>query len=147
MDRRVVFTNGCFDVFHYGHLHILREASTLGDCLVVGINSDDSVRRLKGNNRPIFPLLYRKQILQSLRFVDSVIPFEEDTPLNLIKHISPDVLVKGSDYSSHDIVGADFVKSYGGDVKTVPLIKGISSTNILECLYQKRSLNHERQKD
>jgi len=133
MDRKLVFTNGCFDVFHYGHLHILREAAKLGN-LVVGINSDKSIRKLKGDGRPIFPLKYRQQIISSLFFVDTVRSFNEETPLNLISRIKPDILVKGGDYEIESIVGYEFVTKNGGQVITIPLIKDLSSTNILEKL-------------
>jgi len=136
MDRRIVFTNGCFDIFHYGHLHVLREASYLGDFLIVGINSDYSIKQLKGDKRPIFPLEYRMQIISSLSFVGSVIPFEDETPLSLIISIKPDVLVKGGDYSANKIVGSNYVKSYGGKVRTIPLIdeNKFSSTEIIKIL-------------
>lgn len=128
----IVFTNGCFDVFHYGHLHLLREARKLGDSLIVGINTDDSVKRLKGNDRPRFPLIYRSQIVASLIYVDGIVPFKDDTPIKTIKRIRPKVLVKGGDWKEEDIVGADFVKSYGGRVIIIPLIEGLSSTGLIE---------------
>jgi D-beta-D-heptose 7-phosphate kinase/D-beta-D-heptose 1-phosphate adenosyltransferase len=131
MGRSVtVFTNGCFDVFHYGHLYILKEARKLGEALIVGINSDESVKRLKGRSRPIFPYEYRSQVVASLIYVDGVIKFEEDTPLELIKRVRPDVLVKGGDWEGN-IVGSDFVKAIGGRVVSIPLVKGISTTGIL----------------
>lgn len=128
-----VFTNGCFDVFHYGHLHLLREARKLGDSLVVGINSDASVKRLKGRDRPIFQYKYRSQVVASLIYVDGVVRFNADSPLALIKRIRPKVLVKGGDWEGN-IIGSDFVKSYGGRVVTIPLVKGFSSTDILKKL-------------
>ncbi len=128
----IVFTNGCFDIFHYGHLHLLREAKTFADFLVVGINSDDSVRRLKGEGRPIFSLKYRTQILSSLIYVDGVVAFDEDHPFELITKIKPRVLVKGSDWAEKDIVGADFVKANGGRVERVDLIPGFSTSNIID---------------
>lgn len=131
MDRDIVFTNGCFDVFHYGHLHLLRKARQLGDGLVVAINSDESIRKLKGRSRPIFPYKYRSQIVASLIFVDGVVPFDEDTPIELIKRLRPQVLVKGADWHGK-IVGSDFVKAYGGRVVTIPLVEGFSSTEIIE---------------
>lgn len=130
----IVFTNGCFDIFHYGHLHLLREAKKLADFLVVGINSDDSVRRLKGKNRPIFSLDYRSQILSSLIYVDGVVAFDEDHPFELITKIKPKVLVKGSDWNERDIVGADFVKSYGGKVERIDLVPGFSTSEIIKCI-------------
>ncbi len=127
---RIVFTNGCFDILHAGHVSYLKKARELGDRLVVGINSDESVRRLKGDGRPINKLEDRIAVLSALDCVDEVIPFEEDTPLELIKRVHPDVLVKGNDYTVENIVGADFVLSYGGDVKTIPLLQGRSTTGI-----------------
>lgn len=129
---RTVFTNGCFDILHAGHVSYLKKARELGDRLVVGINSDESVRRLKGNERPINKLEDRVAVLSALDCVDEVIPFEEDTPLELIKRVHPDVLVKGDDYTVENIVGADFVLSYGGDVKTIPLLQGRSTTEIVK---------------
>jgi len=129
--KKIVFTNGCFDVLHYGHVSYLEEAKKLGDFLVVGLNSDESVRRLKGASRPLNPLEYRKKTLEALRFVDLVIAFEEDTPEELIKRISPAVLVKGDDYKKSEIIGASHVLSYGGEVKTISFIKGLSSTRLI----------------
>ena len=111
---------------------LLEEAKKLGDFLVVGLNSDDSVRRLKGQSRPVNPLEYRKKTLEALRFVDLVIPFEEDTPEELIKKISPAVLVKGDDYKKSEILGASHVLSYGGEVKTISFIEGLSSTKLID---------------
>lgn len=132
--KKIVFTNGCFDVLHVGHLHVLNEAKKLGDVLVVGINSDSSVRSLKGAKRPINSLDERIQLLESLAPVDFVCPFHEVTPENLIKEIKPDVLVKGGDYNFDTIVGAEFVASNGGLVKVIDLIEGKSSSNIIEGL-------------
>lgn len=129
-DRKIVFTNGCFDILHYGHIHYLAEARTLGDKLIVGINSDSSVRRLKGEHRPINDNLTRKFLLASLQFVDAIIEFEEDTPLQLIQLIQPNVLTKGGDWQIHTIVGADLVIAAGGIVKSLPFIEGYSTTNI-----------------
>lgn len=130
--KKVVFTNGCFDILHAGHAHYLNECKKLGDLLVVGINSDASVRRLKGDKRPIVPLEMRAYLLSNLKAVDFVIPFEEDTPYNLIKEIRPDVLVKGGDWSLDRIVGRDVVESYGGRVLTIPFAFDISTTKIVE---------------
>lgn len=130
----IVFTNGCFDIFHYGHLHLLREAKKLADFLVVGINTDESVRRLKGDDRPIFKLEYRSQILSSLIYVDGVIAFDEDHPLELIKKVNPKILVKGSDWAEKDIVGADYVKASGGRVARVELLQGFSTSEIIKCI-------------
>ena len=132
--QKIVFTNGCFDVLHFGHVHYLLEAKKLGDILVVGLNSDDSVRRLKGPTRPINGEKERAFVLASLAFVDYVTLFEEDTPENLIKVVQPDVLVKGGDYTIDQIVGADFVMRNGGTVTTIPFVEGYSSTQIIEQL-------------
>lgn len=128
---KVVFTNGCFDILHRGHLCYLAKARDLGDCLVVGINSDASVKRLKGNSRPVNCEYDRSLMLASLEMVDYVIMFEDDTPLELIKAVRPDVLVKGGDYDINQIVGADFVRNNGGNVMTIPFVEGYSTTNII----------------
>ena len=132
--QKIVFTNGCFDILHFGHVHYLLEAKKLGDILVVGLNSDDSVRRLKGPTRPINGEKERAFVLASLAFVDYITLFEEDTPENLIKVVQPDVLVKGGDYTIDQIVGADFVMQNGGTVTTIPFVEGYSSTQIIEQL-------------
>jgi rfaE bifunctional protein nucleotidyltransferase chain/domain len=134
---RIVFTNGCFDLLHSGHLSLLEAASKLGDKLVVGLNSDDSIRRLKGLSRPIRPLQERQKLLEALRVVDMVIPFEEDTPLELIRNLNPKVLVKGGDYLATDVVGADFIKKNGGEIVIVPLIPNQSTTQILKSISEK----------
>jgi len=134
---RIVFTNGCFDLLHSGHLSLLEAASKLGDKLVVGLNSDDSIRRLKGLSRPIRPLQERQKLLEALRVVDMVIPFEEDTPLELIRNLNPQVLVKGGDYLATDVVGADFIKKNGGEIVIVPLIPNHSTTQILRSITEK----------
>lgn len=132
--KRVVFTNGCFDVIHSGHTRLLNAAKQQGDVLVVGLNSDASVKRLKGNRRPVNNFDSRAEVLSSLSAVDFVIEFAEDTPLELIQELCPDVIVKGGDYSESQIVGAEFVKSLGGRVVIVPLVENQSSTNILSRL-------------
>ena len=132
--QKIVFTNGCFDVLHFGHVHYLLEAKKLGDVLVVGMNSDDSVRRLKGNSRPINGEKERAFVLAALSCVDYIVLFEEDTPEDLIKIVRPDVLVKGGDYALDQIVGADFVRQNGGSVTTIPFVEGYSSTQIIEQL-------------
>lgn len=129
--RRVVFTNGCFDLLHVGHTTSLREAASLGDVLVVGLNSDRSVRRLKGEGRPIISERARAEVLAELSCVDYVIIFDEDTPRRLIEAIRPDVLVKGGTYKPHELVGADIVSSYGGEVRVTNVVDGVSTTNIL----------------
>lgn len=133
-EYNVVFTNGCFDVLHRGHITYLAEARDLGDCLVVGLNSDASVKRLKGENRPINNEKDRALLLAALSFVDYIIIFEEDTPKNLIEQVQPDILVKGGDYKIEDIVGADFVQSHGGEVLTIEFVDGYSSTKIINVL-------------
>lgn len=130
--KKVVFTNGCFDVLHLGHAEYLSKAADLGDVLVVGLNTDASVKRLKGENRPINPENARAFLLASLRVVDAVIFFDEDTPYNLIKLIQPDILVKGNDYKPEDIVGYDVLMAKGGEVKTIELVEGFSSSLIIE---------------
>jgi rfaE bifunctional protein nucleotidyltransferase chain/domain len=126
----LVFTNGCFDLLHPGHLHLLRASRCLGNMLFVGVNSDESVRRLKGSGRPLLPLEARMDLLSELRCVDGVIPFEEDTPLELIMTILPGILVKGGDYSPDTVVGAEVVESHGGRVVIVPLLGGYSTTSL-----------------
>jgi ADP-heptose synthase, bifunctional sugar kinase/adenylyltransferase len=130
--KKIVFTNGCFDILHAGHADYLNKAKSLGDILVVGINSDASVRRIKGEKRPILPQQMRAYLLDNLKPVDYVVIFEEDTPLELIKAIKPDVLVKGADWDLERIVGADFVLSYGGSVERIPFSFDISTTKVIE---------------
>lgn len=133
---KVVFTNGCFDVLHHGHISYLSQARDLGDCLVIGLNSDASVRRLKGANRPINGEQDRALLLAALQFVDYIIFFEEDTPYHLISLIVPDVLVKGGDYSIPQIVGADIVMQNGGSVQTIDFVEGYSSTQTIQKMLQ-----------
>ncbi|MCI8362388.1 MAG: D-glycero-beta-D-manno-heptose-7-phosphate kinase [Clostridia bacterium] len=135
-NKKVVFTNGCFDIFHVGHSRYLRETSKLGDILVVGLNSDSSVKRLKGEKRPIVTQNERAELLASLEFVSYVVIFEEDTPYNLISKIKPDIITKGGDYNPNDVVGKDIIESYGGKVVICPLIEGKSTTNIIEKILQ-----------
>lgn len=130
--RRIVFTNGCFDIIHAGHVKYLAEAKKLGDVLFLGLNSDQSVRRLKGDSRPINSEADRASVLSALRSIDYVVVFGEDTPENIIRTIRPDVLVKGGDYKIENIVGADFVKSEGGEVVTIDFVDGKSTTRIIE---------------
>jgi rfaE bifunctional protein nucleotidyltransferase chain/domain len=129
---KVVFTNGCFDLMHAGHAQYLQAAKALGDVLVVGLNSDESVSRIKGSSRPIIDQENRAFMLAALSSVDYVVIFEEDTPLELIKFIRPDVLVKGGDWAESEIVGADIVKQDGGQVYSLPLREGLSSSKIIE---------------
>jgi rfaE bifunctional protein nucleotidyltransferase chain/domain len=128
----VVFTNGVFDVLHPGHIHSLKEARRLGDALVVGVNSDRSVRANKGPDRPINRAEARAEVLQGLLFVDAVVVFDEDTPLDLIARIEPDVLVKGADWSADNIVGRDLVEARGGRVVRLDLTPGFSSTSLIQ---------------
>jgi len=130
--EKIVFTNGCFDMLHAGHLEILRQASKMGDVLVVGINSDKSVARIKGPGRPIIPQSERVELVAALSFVDYVVVFEEDTPLLLIEEVRPDVLVKGEDWRGKEVVGADIVKARGGTVRFVKYVKGVSTTDLIQ---------------
>ena len=138
--KKIVFTNGCFDLLHAGHLSYLEKAKTLGDVLIVGINSDHSVKNLKGDKRPIVPLDYRMKLLSGLQCVDYVISFDEHNPLNLIEKIKPDFLVKGADYKKEDIVGFACVKSYGGEVHTIDLVEGLSTSILLDKIHLDKPL-------
>lgn len=133
-DRKVVFTNGCFELLHRGHIEYLAQARALGDVLVVGVNSDDSVRRLKGPGRPLVPEADRAAVLSNVRSVDVVTIFDEDTPLELIKALLPGVLVKGGDYDLDEIVGRKVVEKSGGEVHVLPFVKGYSTTALLNRL-------------
>ena len=128
----IVFTNGCFDIIHRGHIELLSAAKKKGDRLIVGLNSDQSVKRLKGNDRPLQPVEDRAMILDAIESVDMVVGFEEDTPAEIILHFLPDVLVKGGDYTTDTIVGADTVIANGGTVETIPLIPEKSTTALLD---------------
>ena len=131
----VVFTNGVFDLVHPGHVEYLEAARALGDALILGVNSDASVQRLgKGPERPLVPLAARMRVLAGLAAVDRVVPFDEDTPLELITLLRPDVLVKGGDYGGKRIAGADVVEAYGGRIEIVPFVDGFSTTSLLERL-------------
>ena len=129
--QKVVFTNGCFDILHRGHIQYLQEAKATGDKLIIGLNSDESVFRLKGKHRPVQRVEDRAAILDALACVDAVIEFVEDTPAELISSLQPDVLVKGGDYTEDEIVGCDTVLSNGGEVKIIPLVAGASTSNII----------------
>jgi len=129
--RKIVFTNGCFDILHRGHAECLKRAKSFGDVLVVGVNSDESVRRLKGPGRPFFSQSDRASLLAELSSVDYVCIFEEDTPLDLIVELEPDVLVKGADYALSQVVGAREVKSWGGEVRLVELVPGLSTSDLI----------------
>jgi len=139
MGQRIVFTNGCFDLLHYGHLHYLAQARDLADRLVVGLNSADSVRRLKGPHRPINDELTRTHLLAALQMVDAIIVFEEDTPLDLIQLVQPDILVKGGDWKPEQIVGSDLVLARGGQVLSLPFVAGYSTTNIEQKILGRKS--------
>ena len=136
--QKVVFTNGCFDVLHKGHAQLLREAETFGDMVVVGLNSDASVRRLKGDDRPVNTLEDRAEMLSHLSSVDWVVSFEQDTPLELIDTLKPDVLVKGGDYKVEEIVGAACVKKRGGEVRIVPFVEGYSTSNLISSIVDRK---------
>lgn len=131
MGLKVVFTNGCFDILHYGHVNYLSRAANLGSRMVVGVNSDASVRKLKGETRPVQDEMSRAYMLASMFFVDAVVIFDEDTPYELIKTLQPDVLVKGSDYTIDKIVGADIVMERGGKVETMDFVEGYSTSSII----------------
>ena len=142
--KTIVFTNGCFDILHVGHTRYLAQARKLGDLLVVGLNSDSSVRRLKGPDRPVNGELARSEVLESLRCVDQVIIFDEDTPLNLIAALIPDILVKGGDWDVSQIVGSDIVKAGGGKVLSLPFVDGYSTTAIIEKAVNPNSAGAEK---
>ena len=129
---KIVFTNGCFDILHPGHIHILDQAKSYGDILIVGLNSDNSIKRLKGPSRPKVSQEDRLKILSSIKFVDYVVLFEEETPLKLIEKIKPNFLVKGGDYILEDIIGREFVENNGGQVKIIKLLEGHSSSSLID---------------
>lgn len=135
-EKKVVFTNGCFDLLHLGHIDYLSKAADLGDILLIGLNTDASVSRIKGPQRPILDEYARAMMLASLQFVDAVVLFDEDTPYELIKRVQPDVLVKGKDYKAEDVVGYDIVMDKGGSVETIDLVEGYSTTALIEKLRQ-----------
>jgi D-glycero-beta-D-manno-heptose 1-phosphate adenylyltransferase len=130
-NKTVVFTNGCFDILHSGHVSYLNEARSLGDLLVVGLNSDGSVKRLKGENRPVNKQEDRQFMLQNLKAIDYVLIFDEDTPFELISALKPDVLVKGGDWKEEQIIGFDIVRSYGGKVMSLSFKDGYSTTDLI----------------
>jgi len=132
--ERVVFTNGCFDIIHKGHIELLKKAKNFGDKLIVGLNSDISVRELKGKDRPYMNQESRAAILKAIRYVDEVILFDDPSVYNLIKVVKPHILVKGGDYTIDQVVGHDIVLGYGGEVKIVDIIEGYSSTNYIKKL-------------
>jgi len=130
--KKIVFTNGCFDILHCGHITYLYEAKKLGDILIIGLNSDNSIKRIKGEKRPIVPQEERAFLLSALEMVDYVTIFDHDTPYELIQIIKPHVLVKGGDWLIDNIVGKDIVESYGGKILNIPFVEGKSTTNIIE---------------
>lgn len=134
-NQKIVFTNGCFDIIHKGHVDYLLKASTMGDVLFLGLNSDESVKRIKGKSRPVIDQFSRSSILSCFEFIDYICIFDEDTPYELIKLIQPDILVKGSDYKPHEIVGYDIVKAKKGKIVTVDLTRGYSSSGIIKSLH------------
>tara|TARA_B100001245_G_C22830433_1_gene399417 strand:+ start:48 stop:539 length:492 start_codon:yes stop_codon:yes gene_type:complete len=130
--EKVVFTNGCFDILHRGHIDVLAKTADLGDKLIIGLNSDSSIRKLKEDNRPIVDEKSRALLLAAFSFVDAIVLFSEQTPFNLITDIKPDILAKGGDYKIEEIVGHKVVQQNGGEVITIPLTEGFSSTNIID---------------
>ena len=137
--ERIVFTNGVFDLVHFGHVEYLEDARRLGDRLVVGVNADASVRRLKGPTRPILPETERMDFLRALECIDLVLPFEDDTPLRLIEAVAPDVLVKGGDWPVESIVGREAVEARGGRVLSIPLREGFGTSNRIERILAGKS--------
>lgn len=133
-NQSVVFTNGCFDIIHRGHVEYLAKAASLGTVMVIGVNTDHSVRKIKGKDRPVQDQDTRALVLAAMEFVSAVILFDEDTPYELIKSVQPDILVKGADYKPEDIVGYDIVTGRGGKVVTIPFVEGFSTTSIIQKL-------------
>lgn len=142
--KRIVFTNGCFDILHYGHVQYLQDARRKGDVLVVAVNSDASIRRIKGASRPIVDEQDRVRVIAGLESVDYVVLFNEDTPLSVIRALKPQILVKGADWSVKDIVGRDIVRAYGGKVVTVNLIPGRSTTSLIKKIAENFSEKQHR---
>jgi D-beta-D-heptose 7-phosphate kinase/D-beta-D-heptose 1-phosphate adenosyltransferase len=130
----VVFTNGCFDLLHHGHIRLLQQAASLGQRLVVGLNSDASVRRIKGSDRPVLRQQDRATILAALECVDRVVIFDQDTPESLLQNLRPDILVKGGDYREDEVVGRDIVTAYGGRVERIPVAEGVSTTGLIRSI-------------
>jgi len=136
--RKIVFTNGCFDILHKGHILLLKKAKTFGDILIVGLNSDLSVKKIKGRSRPVNPACDRAEVLGALECVDYITIFDEPTPRNVIKKVMPDILVKGGDWKKEEIVGKEIVESRGGKVYTIPLVKGYSTSRIIARINKDR---------
>ena len=131
-DKKIVFTNGCFDLIHLGHIEVIARSADLGDILIIGVNTDNSIKRLKGKNRPIVQEISRAKQLAALEFVDAVVFFDQDTPIDLIKMINPNVITKGGDYNTDQVIGNDIVTQNNGEVVIIPLTQGYSTTSILE---------------
>jgi rfaE bifunctional protein nucleotidyltransferase chain/domain len=140
-NRKVVFTNGCFDLLHSGHLHIFREAKKLGDVFIVAVNEDESVRKIKGESRPIFPLEERLEVLDAIEDIDYLISFSEETPQRVIAALLPDVLVKGGDWTAEEVVGKREVEKAGGRVVIIPYLEGRSTSEIVERIIQSAKNN------
>jgi D-glycero-beta-D-manno-heptose 1-phosphate adenylyltransferase len=135
--KRIVFTNGCFDILHPGHARYLSSARALGDYLIVALNSDRSVRAIKGTKRPIFPETMRAELLAALACVDCVVIFDQDNPLQIIKSLLPHILAKGGDWQEEQIIGADVVKAGGGEVRRIPFVTGYSTTDIIDKIVRR----------
>lgn len=135
-NRKVVFTNGCFDLLHSGHIHIFREAKKLGDVFIVAVNEDESVRRIKGSSRPIFPLRERLEVLEAIEDIDYLLSFSEETPQKIIAALLPDVLVKGGDWAPEEVVGKKEVEEAGGEVVIIPYLEGRSSSKVIDRIFQ-----------
>ena len=131
-NKKIVFTNGCFDLIHLGHIEVIARSADLGDILIIGVNTDNSIKRLKGKNRPIVEEISRAKQLAALEFVDAVVFFDQDTPIDLIKVINPNVITKGGDYNTDQVIGNDVVTQNDGEVVIIPLTQGYSTTSILE---------------
>ena len=131
-NKKIVFTNGCFDLIHLGHIEVIARSADLGDILIIGVNTDNSIKRLKGPNRPIVEEISRAKQLAALEFVDAVVFFDQDTPIDLIKIINPNLITKGGDYNSDQVIGNDIVAKNNGEVVIIPLTQGCSTTSILE---------------
>ena len=131
-NKKIVFTNGCFDLIHLGHIEVIARSADLGDILIIGVNTDNSIKRLKGKNRPIVEEISRAKQLAALEFVDAVVLFDQDTPIDLIKMINPNIITKGGDYNTDQVIGNDIVSQNDGEVVIIPLTQGYSTTSILE---------------
>lgn len=136
--KTMVLTNGCFDLLHGGHIHLFKQAKKLGDFLIVAVNDDASIQRLKGSNRPIFPLEERLEVLEAIEYIDYILSFSQDTPRELISALLPDVLVKGGDWSPDEVVGREEVEGAGGKVVLIPYLPGYSSTDIIDKIREKK---------